>query len=248
MSDANSSTERAGFWRRVAAFAIDACLISLIVGLAGIVLFVPTGGSIRVRDMVINAQHCTPVDLKRVQDLNLPTPSDFRATHAGVCTRSFFGKVHDHRLVVREVTRSGAATYTRDFFFPVNANGRLVRAFYVDSLLWFLLPLYMLFLEWRAGRTLGKDFMDISVRSLTGAPLSLGQAARRLVVRFLATLLLAAVGWLGFAMTAPTIYWLSFAAAAAATLAITINFAIMTRRRDLPWHDRFAGTEVVRGR
>lgn len=252
MSDAAPSPSppisRAGFWRRGFALFIDSCLIAFVLGLLGLVLFGPTGGFIRVSNMLIDSRNCSEVDPQR---LELPRLPPFRITHAVRCTRSVLGYVHDRALTVAEVTRSGAVTYTQSLTFAVDAEGRPTRAFYLDPLILALLPAYILLLEWRYGRTLGKDLLGLRVRTLGGGALTFVQAAKRLLIRFLPEIvwivpLLLAI--LGASAPGTGYFWGIWFVGAAAAIAILVNFAVNVRRGDLPWHDRWAGTEVVRDR
>jgi uncharacterized RDD family membrane protein YckC len=244
MSDSASSPSpsRAGFWRRFSALFIDICLIALVIGLIGLVLFEPTEGRIRVQSMLIDIGVCSKVDPNQVV---LPTPAPFPVTNACQCTKRFFGLVHDRTLTISEVTRSGSVTYTRSLTFPVDADGRVTQAFYVDFLWLILFPAYLLLLEWRFGRTLGKHLVHIRVRSLDTGPVAFVQAAKRTAIRFLPSplwLLLFAVPWSFNA------YILLCLIIAGVGLVIAVNFALKTRRRELPWDDRWAATEVVHDR
>jgi uncharacterized RDD family membrane protein YckC len=232
------------------ALFIDGCLVSLILGVLGLLLFAPTGGRIRVAAELVGSQECTPQNLQVLQDLNVPVPPDFQVTYVGRCTRSVLGHVHDSVLIVAEITQSGAATITRDLTFPLDAEGRPMRAFYLDSLWGLLFAAYVLLLEGRTGRTLGKDLMDIRVQSLAGGPPNLVQAVKRFFIRFLSIILLEVLELLSAAgipiSTAPRLVWL--VVSLLSFLAVVINSIVAVRQNSLPWHDRFAGTEVVLGR
>jgi uncharacterized RDD family membrane protein YckC len=239
VSESSPSPSRAGFWRRFFAILIDICLFSVVIGLIGLLLFQPTEGRIRVQNMLIDFRVCSKVDPSQVE---LPTPPPFRITNAVQCTKSFFGLVHDRTLTVSEVTPSGSVTYTRALTYPVDADGHVTQVLYVDLLELIIFPAYLLLLEWRFGRTLGKHFVHIRVRSLNGGPVTFVQAVKRTLIRFLFLppwLLLFA--------------WWSFNAyigvgllMAGIGLAIVINWSLKTGRRELPWDDRWAATEVVR--
>jgi hypothetical protein len=53
------------------------------------------------------------------------------------------------------------------------------------------------------------------------------------------------VGTLFFLMN---YFFIVMAVAAVASLILLANFIVTVRRGDLPWHDRWAHTEVLRGR
>jgi uncharacterized RDD family membrane protein YckC len=246
----SGSWMRGGFWRRVLAFLIDVMLVSAVIAAVGVPLYGPTDGAIRVSNTVIHAANCTAVAPNRI-DVQLP--ADFKATAAAICVRTFFGHEHDRLLVVREVTRSGSVTYTREITMPVDAKGRVVRVFYLDYLTLIVLAAYLLVGEWRFGTTAGKTSVSLRVRSLDGGPLTLSQAAIRTFVRLLPfapiviVISLAAIRdpAQGAAFLLSNLVITSLVSLAL-MLILLLNFILTVRRRDLPWHDRWAGTEVVR--
>jgi len=253
MADAETPqpTMRAGFWRRALAITIDLALIALVVTIAGVLLFGPTDGRVRIGGALIDVTRCSSVD---PQQLVLANPPPFHITNARRCTKSFLGLVHDRTLQVSEVTRSGAITYTRGMTYPVDADGRVVPVFYVDNLILVLFVGYVLWLEWRFGQTLGKRIMHIRVQSLGGGPINFAQAVKRSVIRFLPWLLLllliTLLGMFGanvfFAVASGAMIWMLWVVVVFTALVYVVNFVQTTRRRELPWHDRWAATEVVR--
>ena len=94
--------------------------------------------------------------------------------------------------------------------------------------------------------------MKVRVCSLGGGAITLVQSARRSLVRALPVLVAILVGvprLLGLPFASSTGYlWTGGALILGVGLAQTINFILTTRKRTLPWHDRFAGTEAIRGR
>ena len=113
---------RAGLWPRAIALLIDGCLITFVLGSLELVLFVPTGGQIRVADTLVGSRTCTTPNLQVLQDLNIPLPPNFQVTHLVRCTKTLLGYVHDRVLIVAEITRSGATTTTRELTFPLDAR------------------------------------------------------------------------------------------------------------------------------
>jgi uncharacterized RDD family membrane protein YckC len=243
---------RAGLWPRAIALLIDGCLITVVLGSLGLVLFVPTGGRIRVADTLVGSRTCTTPDLQVLQDLNIPLPQNFQVTDIVRCTKTVLGYVHDRVLIVAEITHSGATTTTRELTFPLDAEGLPTRTSYLDSLWFLVFAAYVLLLEWRTGRTLGKDLMDIRVQSLAGGPPTLVQAIKRFLVRFFPTILLGSLSLMSIAgvtaTTAPALFWFAWLVSLLSFIAVVVNFIVEVRRRALPWHDRFAGTEVALGR
>jgi len=244
---------RAGLWPRAIALLIDGCLITVVLGSLGVILFVPTGGRIRVADTLVGSRTCSTPNLQILQDLNIPLPPNFQVTDIVRCTKTLLGYVHDRVLIVAETTRSGpTTTTTRDLTIPLDTEGLPTRPFYLDSLWFLVFAAYVLLLEWRTGRTLGKDLMDIRVQSLAGGPPTLVQAIKRFLVRFFPTILLGSLSLMPLAgvsfTTAPALYWFVWLISLLSFIAIQVNFIVEVRRRALPWHDRFAGTEVPLGR
>jgi uncharacterized RDD family membrane protein YckC len=243
---------RAGLWPRAIALLIDGCLITFVLGFLGLALFVPTGGRIRVADTLVGSRTCTTPNLQILQDLNIPLPQNFQVTHIARCTKTLLGYVHDRVLIVAEITHSGATTTTRDLTIPLDAEGLPTRPFYLDSLWFLVFAAYVLLLEWRTGRTLGKDLMDIRVQSLAGGPPTLVQAIKRFLVRFFPPILLGSLPLMSIAgvssTTAPALFWFVGPVSLLSFVAVLVNFIVEVRRLALPWHDRFAGTEVALGR
>jgi uncharacterized RDD family membrane protein YckC len=252
MADAESPqpTMRAGFWRRTLAILIDLALIALVVTVAGVLLFGPTDGRVRIGGALVDVARCSSVDPRIV----LANPPPFHITNARRCTKSFLGLVHDRTLQVAEVTRSGAITYRRAMTYPVDADGRVVQAFYLDNLIFVLFVGYVLWLEWRFGQTLGKRIMHIQVQSLGGGPINFVQAVKRSVIRFLPWLLFLLffilLSMFGtnffFAFASSAMIWILWLVVVVTALIYVVNFVQTTRCRALPWHDRWAATEVVR--
>lgn len=255
MSDEGSN--RAGFWPRAWALLIDGCLVTLVLGLAGLFLYTPTAGRIRVGSTLLSSQECWDLSPEALQNLptqirNMRAPPDFQPTNAVRCTTSLLGHPHDNVVIVSQVTRFGSGTYTRSLEFPIDTEGAPLRAFYLDRLWVLLFAVYVVGSEWRYGRTLGKDLMNMRVQSLTGEPASFIQAAKRFFVRFLPLVLADSLSFTGGFIVPllassgfPWVLWLLFLSP---FLAIQANFIIAVRRQSLPWHDRFAATEVVVGR
>src|SRR4051794_25011255 len=111
---------RAGLWPRAIALLIDGCLISVVLGLVGLVLFGPTGGKIRVSEMLVGSQTCTQQNPQILQNLDSSIPANFQTSYIVRCTKSVLGHVHDHVLIIGEITRSGPATRTRELTLPVD--------------------------------------------------------------------------------------------------------------------------------
>jgi uncharacterized RDD family membrane protein YckC len=241
---------RAGFWRRALALLFDIVLIAFLSAIAGTLLFQLTGGRLRVSTTVIDTVSCQPLDPQQVA---LPSPPPFSVSNASLCTKRFFGVVHDRALRIENVKRSGDATYTRAVTYPVDADGHVVPAAYVDYVALIVFFVYVVLAEWRYGRTVGKRIVQIHVQSLGGGAISFAQAVKRSAIRFLPWPLFVLI------LTAPLLSsydkFFTFVASTDAQAIMLIfflaallfigNFVLATRRGTQPWHDRWAGTEVV---
>jgi uncharacterized RDD family membrane protein YckC len=208
-----------------------------------------TDGRIRVSGTLVNYMTCSH---GRALPAGLDVPADFKVTSVVQCTRSFFGLVHDRTVTINEITRSGSVTYTRSMTFPADAEGRPTQAFYLDYLWVFVLAIYRIVLEWRFGATLGKRLLHMRVRPLGGGPMTAAAAIKRTLVCFipLYPFMLAA---LPLMILSPTRilallnhFLVALAVGAVLFIVFGLNFILALRRGDLPWHDRWARTEVVR--
>src|SRR5262249_33662013 len=151
-------------------------------------LFGPTNGAIRISSVPLSVRNCYPLN---ALPAGVRLPPDFKVTHAARCTFAFFGFVYNRVVVLSEITRSGAGIFTHTIWFAIDADGQPMRALYLDYLGIVLLPAYLLLSEWRFSRTFGKDLLGVRVRSLNGESLTIVQAARRLLVRFIPLLIMA---------------------------------------------------------
>jgi uncharacterized RDD family membrane protein YckC len=170
-------------------------------------------------------------------------------TTATQYTKIALGFVFDRNLVVEEEKHSGVLVHKRSISFPTDRSGHVVSAFYVDNLWIPILAFYFILLEWRFGRTLGKALTSVRVRSLSAATPSLLQAAKRFILRFLPLIVyqtyfvVPAIALV--LVSSATALVLSSCLVLVLSLAILINFIRAVRRGELPWHDRFAATEMV---
>jgi uncharacterized RDD family membrane protein YckC len=251
-------SSRGGFWRRVFAILIDVILLIVLLDLAGAWLASVTAGQIRLSDTFVSYSSCMSV----TKPDWLQLPDGFTPTGITRCTKSFFGVPYDWTLNVVERTQvRPGTTYIRSFSVPLDANGQITRPFYLDWLLLPLLAVYAFLLEWRFGATVGKLLLKLRVRSLDVDPLRPDQVGRRTAMRMFPFLPLIAIvfllmlidpvrgaSWL-FDQTMVK-FWATAAVIGAAVvlpvLIFGLNFLIATRRGSLPWHDRWADTEVVR--
>jgi uncharacterized RDD family membrane protein YckC len=234
---------QAGFWRRAFALAIDYAVLAF----AGILLFQATGGVVRISQFPMVENLTCASSATSVQQQ--------AASQTTICERTLFGLVHDRWIDVSEHARSGDAMVTRTVRTPVDAAGRPVRAFYLDHLLILLLAAYLGVAEWLFGTTLGKRLVGIRVQSQGGGRLRFGSACRRLL-RFMPALLLAPAVVVATPASLESIAWSTeywvvlsvYVFSAVLWVAVLANFIMAVINDDLPWHDRWARTEVVMAR
>jgi uncharacterized RDD family membrane protein YckC len=239
---------RGGFWRRVWAITIDCVLVSSALSLAGLALVIPTDGRIRTSNVPISSTACDNPNVNRAE-FNLP--ADFRIDRVERCTQSVFGFAFDRQMTFTESTRSGSVTYTRSVSFPTDANARSISALYIDYVLPILLAAYLIVLEWRFGTTVGKRMLGLRVRSAGGGKVRLSQAVRRSVVRVLPILPFYLLIFAAFVFPSTQIFsWLLIVGGITLVLsaALAVNFIVRVRKADVPWHDEWAGTEVIHDR
>jgi uncharacterized RDD family membrane protein YckC len=237
--------KRAGFWRRAAAFVLDLLLLNMLVAAIGLAATALTGGSVRVASAVDDVRRCgawQPIPPE------LSVPSEFAGGDMRRCTRSVYGFDYDRTLVVREAASSYIAeTDRKQITITLDADGRPVRTFYIDSLTPLVLAVYLLLLERRYGATPGKWILGIEVVTLDGEPIDFWQAGKRAVIRAL-VVLCSGETQVGLRMT--TAYVLSDLGLWSqiinlSALLYLIAFAIATSGGALSLHDRWAGTQVV---
>jgi uncharacterized RDD family membrane protein YckC len=243
-----TSAQLAGFWPRVWALAIDVAAVNVVLALLALALFEPTGGFIRISELPLVKQ-----SVCRSFTSEHPRDAGFERTTTTMCERSLLGRVHDRRVEVSEERKTGAVTTTRAVAYAVDADGQPMRAIYLDEILLFVLMVYLAVAEWWFGTTFGKRLVGLRVEIRDGQPLRFASACKRLL-RFAPAVPLAAAAIVmtavGPAAAHSTALWVGglalYVVAAALCLAFVANFAKAVPDKDLPWHDRWAGTRVVR--
>jgi uncharacterized RDD family membrane protein YckC len=249
MSDPAAATsppraKQAGFWARAMAFVIDLLLVNMLVAAVGLAATELTGGSVRVANAIDDVRTCggsQPIPPE------LSVPSEFAGGDMRRCTRTVYGFDYDRMLIVRAAANDSDAE-RRQISIPIDADGRPVHAFYLDSLTPLVLAIYLLLLEWRYGATLAKRAVGIRVVTLGGGPIDVWQAGKRSLIRAL-VVLCSAETQIGLKMT--TAYGLSDLGVWSQVLnglalIYVAAWAIATLGGLLSLHDRWAGTQVVR--
>jgi uncharacterized RDD family membrane protein YckC len=241
---------QAGFWRRVLALTIDGLLIAAVLALAGMLLFDRTDGRIRVGYVpLVGHEICrsVSVDATRAQ---LRLPENFNPSRAEACVSAVAFIVHDRKLVLTSEHTFGAFTRTWSVTRPLDGNGRLAEAFYLDRLFLALLVLYLLVFEWLFGATPGKRLLGVRLRIRDGTGRPFVRILKRVLFRLLPVLaclllVLAASAWDGALLEDLRVVAAVVVLVAALAGAQVIDFLRAVLNDDLPWHDRWAGTEAV---
>jgi uncharacterized RDD family membrane protein YckC len=265
---------RAPAGRRFVAVILDCILISAAIALIGVSLAVATDGKVRVSNALVNATDCTiggpePLDLQLPTDFLVTnvmrcTRSFFGVPHDWWLTISEVAppgsrttsKRHWWSMTLGDMTGPWPAS-ERSIRVPLDPAGHVTDAFYLNSLTLFVLAAYVLLLEWRFGFTLGKRVLGLRVRSLDGGSISFTQASKRVGMRIVPFLLdmgtavhKMVVGPI-VAFDRPLTDYIDLPyiglgeVGLVLMIAFLINFIRATHRNALPWHDRWAGTEVI---
>ena len=241
------TVSQAGFWRRAFALTIDAVAVYAVLALVGVLLFQPTGGFVRIGELAgVDRSVCTSTAT------SIQRAGASQTTRATTCESTLLGFVHDRWVEDAEETQSGSFTVTRSVRTPLDAAGRPTRVLYLDHLLIVLLAAYLGVAEWLFGTTLGKRVVGARVQAQDGGRLRFTNACRRLL-RFTPALLLAPAVVVAApasleAIALSTTYWIVlslYVLSAVLWVAVLANFVMAVINDDLPWHDRWAGTEVV---
>jgi uncharacterized RDD family membrane protein YckC len=241
MSDEIPALKRGGFWRRAVALMIDTLIVSAIVVAVGIPLSLLTDGRVRVGNAILNKTECFEI-ARSYPEIRLP--QDFKPTSGARCVRSLLGHSFDWFLFVEQKSVSGIVTYKKDLTFPLDPNGDLASPFYLDNLSLMLVLISLFVQEYKFGETSGKYSMSLRVQSLGGGRPSRKQAAIRLL-RF------SYLAPIGFAlleqMAGFDLSYIFYTLGLSGTLTIIIigEFIWRIRHGELPFYDRWAGTDVL---
>ena len=244
---------RAGFGRRALALVIDILVILTLVTLTGVTLSKLSDGNIRVQSTLLKKADCKRLD---TLPAGLDLPRGFKPTSITGCTYSFLSIPYHWAATAESVTQQdvtiGGAEYTTTkklaYTYPLDPRGRPADPIEIDSYSFVLYGLYFILLEWLLGGTLAQRLLGMRVRSLGGRPASLVQVVKRFVPRFAWLLLVPAGQHLlqsypdHMVAILQTFVGLNLAILAA----LVINAVRAMRKGELAWHDRWAGTEVVR--
>ena len=171
--------ERAGFWRRAVAAAVDTALAILVFQVGIVLLSAATGGRVATNLGLYTV--CQPADdLPR----GVVLPPDFAGSRQQICTSSLFGAPLRSLFVATRQSGAGPVQDTTQFVAPVSPNGRAaIRVLFLDLL---LNPLFLL-LRWATDRfwraSPGRRLMGIAVTAADGT-VSGAERANLLAMRY----------------------------------------------------------------
>ena len=250
---ATTPAVRAGFMRRLSALAIDFLLLLSIVTVIGVPLAKLSGGAVRVESALIKSVDCKKLD---AMPASIDLPDGFKPTAIVSCTSSSFGSPYNWTVVAQQVIEQdikiGDTEYTvskkLSYTYPLSPYGLPTEPLYLDKYALVFFALYFIACEWLAGGTLGKRVLGMRVQSLGGEHVWLVQAVKRTVIRF-GWLILIPIGTKLLESSPDRLVEIIIGLAAiyfGLIAAIAINAIRAMRKSELPWHDRWAATEVVR--
>lgn len=238
---------RAGLLKRTGALLVDLMLAAFVVQAAAAVAFSLTGGRVQSLEGLIRFDSCLPV--KQLPS-GLTLPPGFRLDSLTACTRRLIAFPTSRTLTADEVTRSGNATTIRRMTWSLDAEGRVVAATRLDSLLGPLMIVLRLLFD-LFGRSPGRRLCRQWLVPADDAADAHGPAARGRIVRRYA--------YFGLAVVPSFVADLAFPGAAGglavllrvvlagiAICAVVIAALAIAFGRDA-FYDRAAGTHVVPG-
>ncbi|PSJ57199.1 RDD family protein [Kumtagia ephedrae] len=246
---------RAGFWRRVLALIIDMAVVLIPLQLVVAILYANTNGSIQ-GNFGLTVTSCWPLT-EIPAGLEPAPPEGFNG--AAECRSSLLGFETGRALVVSKTTQNGSVTTSISQTYALDASGQPSGdVFDVTWIALLLLLAYLVVMETRFGRTVGKRVAAIRVVE-AAYPDRSGIPAGKALLRQIAM-------WIGLAPgLIASIVMMSFFSAAELepffqspyfVPGLIIFFLIglgwivwivvsLVRKRD-PVYDRIAGTSVLR--
>jgi RDD family protein len=175
---------RAGFWRRLLAWVIDIVVISVPFQVIAAILFATTSGWIQQSGGITFA---TCVESREVPDgLSPPPPAGSNFTRE--CRVFFFGAETARTLQVARVTKEGRITKTIWRGYMLDANGHPIDGVSIDWLVVAVLIAYLFAMETQTCATLGDRWTRVRVVDAS-APDAYGVPLRKIIIRYLATLI-----------------------------------------------------------
>jgi uncharacterized RDD family membrane protein YckC len=243
---------RAGFWRRLLSFLIDAIIVLVPFQVLAAILFAVTAGTVQMYGgLAFN--YCDQV--KTVpQSLDPPPPHD--SNFAQVCRVTFFGATTGVLLTVARVTRSGSGTKAVRQGYMLNQKGDPIHGVSLDWIAGVVFLVYLLGMIWKRGRTLGDRIVGTKLVN-TAPPDRPGIPITKTIARYLVMLIgfvpgiaLLTYRWATTDGTADAMFdggffqWLLYAVLIEAAWCVLLIFQIALKID--PVYDRLAGTAVVK--
>jgi hypothetical protein len=231
---------------------IDVIIVMLPFQILAAILFSVTAGMVQM-DSGFFTICSTSRDIPQLQlDPSPPHDSNFSRT----CHVSFFGATTGAVLTVGRIAREGATTTTVTQGYMLDKDGKPVRGFAIDWIVWLTLVAYLVVMIWKAARSLGHRAVKLRVID-TANPAASGVPMGKAFIRYLAAAIgfvpmlavllyrRVAVGGTADAMfTADFFRW--FMAAGLLALVWCLVLIVQVARKRDPYYDRLAGTAVVR--
>jgi uncharacterized RDD family membrane protein YckC len=250
--DATIGLKRAGFWRRLLSFVIDAIVVLVPFQILAAVLFALTGGMVQMNSGLSLIACETGKEIPQFLDPPPPHDSNF----IRVCRTSLFGATTGAVLTVGRITREGSTTTTVQQTYALDKDGMPVKATSIDNIADLALLAYLIGMVWKTGRTLGARVVGVRVVD-TDHPDLAGVLLRKAIMRYLAMFIGAVpafallsyryvvAGGIADAMfTAEAFRWFMGAAVVAALWVIVLIIQIAGKTD--PVYDRLAGTAALR--
>jgi uncharacterized RDD family membrane protein YckC len=256
MADIASAPQRprAGFWRRIAAALIDGLVVSVPIQLVVVVLFAMTNGAVQTTSGFTTKKCSRDIPIAELpKGLDPPPPE--RANHAEICRTSFFGLETARRLTVSRTTQDGIVKKTFSYSYMLDAGGRPINGTSLDWVVVLALATYLIALEHRLGKTVGKGALGLRVADTLDME-RIGIPLRKAVIRnvmiwswafpMLIVLLvgLLLTGDMEGLLDGSFFTW--FTAAGLLSLAWLLWMVIQIGCKLDPAYDRIAGTAVLR--
>jgi uncharacterized RDD family membrane protein YckC len=245
---------RAGFWRRLWAFVVDALLICVPLQIAVAALYPVTNGKIQLSSGIAF----------NICNANVPVaalppavnPPSMHANAASICRSTFFGLETARWLTVSRVSREGVVTKTFSVNYRLDRDNKVTSIYAIDWLAFVGIFIFLVALEHRLGTTFGKRLLRLRVANL--------HEGHRGEIPLRAAVLRNVLLWIGFypvlivllgayvlgawnveGFMCGGMFW-SFMAAGLLSCALYLWIVIEIASKRDPIYDRFSRTAVVR--
>lgn len=238
----------AGFWIRLLAQLVDACVWGFTTSLLGWALVFVAPNTFGMASAFFQYRLCRQLDGPPPAIRPPPELSPNAAFH---CSKSFLGLPFRDEVVLVEVQRTGTGTTTqKSVTAVVGPDLKPKRVLDLDWLFWLAFIGYLVFAQGTAGATMGKRMLRLCVVGPDGEPPGLRAAVvRNLVLNgpwLFALVVLFAAGVSGTFFTGMSIWFPFVIAVLLVQLALWAQVWFTASNGTPSIHDRIAGTRVVR--